>query len=89
MTNKKVVVDITFQMLREVPENWTASDVEFWLNESSHCFANDLYDLVDEEKRAEDGCCFTCHRTVAKYIKDAEPHDIENLTPPKPKEAIQ
>lgn len=84
VNQKKVVVAVTFTMLREVTEDWDAQSVEFWLNESSHCLSSEVQDLADEDERAEDGCCFTCHRAKAAYLREATPADIEELTPPKP-----
>lgn len=82
MADKKVVVDVTFTMLMSVSENWGKQDVEFWLNDSSHCLANEIITLQEEENRAEEGTCFTCNRANAVYVRDALDSDIENLTPP-------
>lgn len=84
MTNKDVVIEVTFTLLRKVRANWKPEDVEFWLNESSHCLSTELGVLMDEEERAGDGCCFTCHRAKAKYLREASPEDVERLTPPIP-----
>lgn len=40
--------------LDEVSKDWTADDVEFFLNESSHCAQNELADLL--ERVNKDGC---------------------------------
>lgn len=79
---KKVVVEITFTMLIDMLKDSTPYNVDFYLNESSHCLATELETLLEEEKQAEPGTCFTCGRATAKYIRDATPEDLDDLTPP-------
>lgn len=84
---KRVVVEVTFTMLREYPADWDEEMVNFHLNDSSHCLATEIQELMEEEARAEEGCCFTCHRASGKFLRAATPEDIKSLTPPKPAEA--
>lgn len=78
---------MTFTMLHDVPADWDGDNVSFHVDGSGWCAANAVHQLAEEEERALDGCCFTCHRATGKYVRDATPEDIANLTAPKPEAA--
>ena len=81
---KKIVAEVRFRLLLDVPAEWSAANCNFWIDGSSHCAANFIDQLADEEQRAHDGSCFTCHRFSGEYLRDASPEDIADLTPPLP-----
>lgn len=73
---KTVVVDVTFRIVREVPEDWEPSMIEFHMNESSSC-ADNLFADIDAVADRDDGCL--CGQTEAKFIRDATAEDEEQL----------
>lgn len=93
---KPAVIKVTWEII--VPMNsWDDPDdeqtpeehIDFFLNGSSACSSRYIEQLADEEERAHDGCCFSCHRFEGKFIRWATEQDIEQLTPPKPKAVEQ
>lgn len=70
---RTVVVDITFRLVREVPEDWDVEQIEFSLNESSSCASNFIGELTDAD--SDEHCL--CSRTTGKFIRDATKEDEE------------
>ena len=72
LINKKVKIRMTVEYFVEVPNHWTAHDIEFHRNESSWCAGNvipELEELDDKEK----GCL--CRYTRFEYIgEESEPY---------------
>ena len=66
---KPVLVELKIKMIVDVPESWEQSDVEFWLNESSHCIGTEITELAWGEALANDnGCCDSCGKTEASVV---------------------
>lgn len=84
---RTVVVRLTFEMVRLVPEHWGAHDVEFHGNGSSFC-ADNLLDELDkvlgsepDENGTTCGRCM-CGRTKIDFVREATPQDEETLGVP-------
>jgi len=80
--NKKVIIELTVKMIVEVPKVWNKHNIEFWLNESSHCLENEIIQLTNEIRKRDierPDTCSICHRATGKYIKDANEKDIKYL----------
>jgi hypothetical protein len=73
---KKVVVKLEINMVVEAQDEDTAEDVEFFLNESSHCIENELDALSNNFKK---GFCVACANSKVTYLRDADEHDLENV----------
>jgi hypothetical protein len=58
MKKKRVGIVLHVRMVREVPEDWSKEDIEFFYNESSHCLSRELDDLREEH----DDLCTLCNR---------------------------
>jgi len=71
---RTVMVRVSFDIIRTVPEDWEASMVEFHMNESSSCKDN----LLDEiEKQAERlGCA--CGFGEGVFLREATEEDEED-----------
>ena len=69
MRTRTVMVEVIFQIMREVPEHWDEDNIEFGLNESSWCFDNILEDL-----QPGNGECL-CNHAYGKYLREATEED--------------
>lgn len=74
------MIDLTVRMIITVPQEWGADEIDFYLNESSHCLGNEILQLAEEEQ-SKPGTCFTCFRAEARYVRDATAGDLEALRP--------
>lgn len=76
---KLVKVEMQIEMLVSVPSTYTDEDIEFFLNESSHCSMNEIEQFWKECNNTSEGCCNSCARTNFKVL-DMEPskREIEN-----------
>jgi hypothetical protein len=74
---KTVRILISFEMDREVPEEWDQNQVEFYYNESSHCMGNEIayeHRAIQKQKNT----CDFCHRCSVKVISmNPEPKEDE------------
>jgi hypothetical protein len=75
---RTVVVEIKVKILRKFPTDWDVDLIEFHLNESSHCIGNEIEEIYESDNAIESSCD-TCHRTEAKYLREATPEDLEYL----------
>jgi len=75
---RPVVIELIVQMVIHVGDQSTAEDINFYLNESSHCLGTEIETLYAED-HLNPGLCFTCHRASAKYLRDATNEDLCNL----------
>jgi len=80
---RKVVVTVTFELLRDVPMYWDQSMIEFQMNDGTYCMDNVLDQLFREANIVGEGICYSCPRAKGKYLRDASAEDIEHLTPIK------
>ena len=79
--HKKVLVNVIIKHIIEVPENWNDYDIDFYMNESSHCLSNEITDIHIQHERLlheRPGYGCFCYRTTGEYIRDATDEDIEN-----------
>lgn len=58
-----MLVGVTTRVLMEFPAEWTVSEIEFYLNDSSSCVSNVLSKL-DENNDTECGCSCTEMRVI-------------------------
>lgn len=72
---KPVLIELSVKMLVEVADDWQQDNVEFWLNESSHCLDNEILQIADTIERRP-GLCTTCYRAKAKVL-NMEPSKID------------
>lgn len=75
MRVRTVVVRVSFDYIREVPEDWDTHLIEFHLNESSSCADNILAEIDSQSERR--GCA--CGMQEAKYLREATSEDEENF----------
>jgi hypothetical protein len=64
---KRVRVAVTIEYETEVPADWDDSNVEFWLNDSSHCVQTEL-DVIREYVSRDDGCL--CSHATFAVVKE-------------------
>lgn len=78
---RKVVIEFCVKMVVNVADDADEEFVNFHYNKSSYCACNVVQQLAHEMKRYEnkDDACF-CHRSHAKYLRDATSDDIEVFT---------
>lgn len=71
--SRTVMVRVSFDLIREVPEDWDQTMIEFHMNESSSCKDN----LIDEiEKQAgRIGC--SCGFGNGEFLREATAEDEE------------
>jgi hypothetical protein len=74
--HRTVVIEATFTLVREVPEDWEPHMIEFQLNDSSWCASNMLGDL--EKLDEADGRCL-CSQFRGRYVREATPEDEVEL----------
>lgn len=72
LRSRTVVVRVTIEMVRQVPDDWTAEDIEFHINDSSWCADNIVDDLTRFTERGE-GCL--CRHLSAEYVREATAED--------------
>jgi|SRR5215469_4847565 len=75
---RTVVIRASFDLVVEVPEDWTEDKVEFKYNGSSWCADNLISDLVKLEKRVENGAGCLCHAFKAEFLREATSEDERN-----------
>lgn len=80
---RTVVVDVTFRIVRRVPEDWDAHMIEFHMNDSTSCadnLANEIIEMTDDVR----GRCL-CGLTTGKFVREASEEDERELgREPKP-----
>ncbi len=76
LRTKTVVMDATFRVVFDVPEDWDRALIEFRYNESTWCAGNLVDTLV---KMHEEGDCM-CDRTRVKYVRQATLEDHRRYT---------
>jgi len=69
---KTVVVQHTFEVVHQVPDDWSVDDIEFFFNDSSSCSNN----VVDQMQKRPEGYCM-CGSHSAKYLREAAEIDKE------------
>lgn len=78
MERKKVVVRATIEYVVDVPGDWGAEQVEFWLNESSRCASNTIREISNQFERAADRGNCPCDSVTHAFVRDDAP---ANSTP--------
>lgn len=79
---RTIIVQVTFDLLLEVPENWNEYDIEFWMNEGSSC-ANNLHaDIGRQINRMHGQHYCMCGLTHGKFIREATEQDEAKYTLP-------
>jgi len=73
---KRVRVRIIFERVIWVPEDWDRDMVEFWLNDSSHCLANEVRHDEIEEIDNDDSSCGLC-------LREGTRGEVVDMTPPE------
>ncbi len=68
---KTVAVDVTFRMVRVVPDYWLKEQIEYQLNNGRFCMDNILDELNDLSERL--GCL--CEVAKSEFIRDATVED--------------
>lgn len=76
LRRRTVVVESTIRWVTDVPEDWDAHDVEFYLNESSSCADNIVRRLFARLNDSSTGPCY-CGRIDSVYIGEATEEDEE------------
>lgn len=74
---RTVVIAVTIELIREIPEDWEPSMVDFHLNESSWCASNivsDLQQLVEDKKESGGGRCL-CSQFSGSFVREATAED--------------
>lgn len=82
MEKKNVVIELRVKMIVKVPTEWTGDDIDFWLNESSHCLNNEvdqLYMECNDPYFVENSWCNICARAEGEYIRNASEEDMKQL----------
>lgn len=81
MRRKTVIVKVSFEVLVDVPEEWDAAQIDFWMNGSSYCLSNMVDAMAEQVARWEgamddDGNhgCF-CHHGQGAFVRDATEDD--------------
>lgn len=70
---RTVMVRVSFNLIREVPEDWEQSMVEFHMNESSSCKDNLLDEIQAQSERI--GCA--CGFGEGEFVREATTDDEE------------
>lgn len=79
---KTVVLEMMIPYVVEVPNSWTAEEIEFQRNDSSFCLGN------DSEKIFGEMVCL-CGYAKIRYVRDASEEDMQELLPfPEEQEAV-
>ncbi len=79
---KQIVIKLEIDMITSVPSDWDEEMINFFYNDGSHCTGNEIEQLYREDNAVESSC-FTCHRSIVQYLRDASQQDIVLLTRPK------
>lgn len=81
--SKTVMVEVTFQILKVVPEDWDKHMIEFSMNDSSSCCNNLVTNLSDQVERMDmkEGSCM-CYHTKGKFLRDATQEDEDTFGVP-------
>lgn len=75
---RPVLIELRIRMVVDRPESWGKEDIEFQINEGSYCAGNLIHALAESDNVAgEWGCCDSCARTEAEFIRPATDEDIE------------
>ena len=77
MRNRSIVVRVSFDLLKFVPEDWDSDMIEFHMNGSSSCSSNLLREIVDQADRVADGC--TCNFSRGAFLREATAEDEERF----------
>lgn len=78
---KTVIVAVTIQLLKSVPEDWDESMIESYMNESSSCSNNIVDDIVAQQDRLGEERCM-CNFVEGKYLREATEADEQQFTVP-------
>lgn len=80
---KRVIVEMKIKAVAVVPDDWDKDNVEFLLNESSHCASNEFEALAEKWKAAEDNdLCFGCAFTEFEYKDEYDPDNSHHTELP-------
>ena len=82
VVNKKVKVRWSFDVVIEVPHNWTAENVEFHYGESSWCASNAIAEL-QKQFPGEDGTPCPCSVFDCTYLETVDETPIREVRTPK------
>ena len=75
LRKRTVIVRVSFDLLQEVPEFWTAADVtKFFGNESGNCATNFLEQLDHAVKDRDEDCACNL-RSGAQFVREATQRD--------------
>jgi hypothetical protein len=74
---RTVVVEITVQLVRAVPEDFDKDMIEFGMNEGSACSDNIIDEITEAAERRDglDRC--SCPVVTGKYVREATKEDEE------------
>ena len=70
MRQKRVLVRYSVTLEIDVPEHWTAHDVEFSRNDSSWCADNAIKDFLQEHKKVKAAGSCWCSRFECECLND-------------------
>jgi len=68
---RTVVVKVSFEMIREIPEDWSEDMIEFHMNESSSCKDNLIEAISKQSERL--GC--SCSFGIGEFLREATEED--------------
>ena len=76
---KRVVVLVKVELMAEVREDFSASDIEFYYNESSVCASNVIDDLARQETNLDAVEMCHCNHMEVLYQREATEEDYNNF----------
>ena len=78
--SQSVVVDYTFRTILSVPEDWDEERINFYMNNSSSCASNRLFDLIRHYVKEGRDICI-CNLFTGEYIREASLKDLDFYIP--------
>lgn len=74
---KKVLIKIMVEHIIDVPCEWDEEMVNFYLNDSSHCVCNDLFDASESHFRNDNTNSWL--DVTGTYVREATEEDLALL----------
>lgn len=71
---RNIIIEITTTHMIDIPEDYTEDDIDFYLNDSSHCLETEFIKMMDHPENT----CDTCWRAEARYIREATKQDLKD-----------
>ena len=68
---RTIVVNITIEIVRTVPEDWGEDMINFHMNESSWCASN----IIDELAKQDERMSCLCQSCSGEYVREATEED--------------